>query len=117
MRSLLFSKRPNKPKKHLRRPRLLIRRVVGDSMLPFLKSDQIVLAVGTFKTLQPGDVVVFRHEGLEKIKRIHSIKDEYVFLVGDNADISTDSRTFGWLHVTTVVAKVRWPASDKTKNS
>jgi phage repressor protein C with HTH and peptisase S24 domain len=109
MRSQLSLKKPRKPKKATRKSRIIIRRVVGDSMLPFLRPDQIVVAMGNYKTLQPGDVVVFRHEGLEKIKRIHSIKDDYVYLVGDNPDTSTDSRAFGWLHITTVIAKVRWP--------
>jgi type IV secretory pathway protease TraF len=59
--------------------------------------------------LVPGDIVVVRHEGLEKIKRIEQIDGVKLFIVGDNQAASTDSRHFGWIDRSAVVGKVIWP--------
>jgi type IV secretory pathway protease TraF len=61
------------------------------------------------RRLRPGDIVVLSHGGLEKIKRIRDIRDGHIFVVGDNQEQSTDSRSFGWLHMTAVDGKVVWP--------
>lgn len=104
MKSLKSSGKPrNKPKL------LIIRRVHGDSMLPTLKPGHIVIGSSYYSLLRLGDVVIVRHGGLEKVKRIHLISKDHLFLVGDNEDHSTDSRSFGWLHVSVVAAKVLWP--------
>lgn len=96
-----------KPKK---RPKLVLLRLVrGDSMLPALRPGHVVVGTGRYALLRPGDVVIVRHGGLEKIKRIGQINKDQLFLVGDNQAHSTDSRAFGWLHVSVVVAKVVWP--------
>lgn len=109
--------KPNKRKRAHKRPLVLIRRVVGESMLPYLKPEHVVIAFGNYKALQPGDVVVFRHQGLDKIKRVYEIAGEYVYLLGDNPEASTDSRAFGYVHISTIVAKVWWPeTSPKTKS-
>lgn len=86
---------------------LLIRRVVGDSMLPALPAERLIIAVRLH--YKPGDVVVVRHDGREKIKRVHSMQDGQVFLLGDNPPESTDSRHFGWLPKEVIVGKVVWP--------
>lgn len=94
----------------LKKPRLFVlRRIVGDSMLPTLKPGHIVVGTSRYTGLVPGDVVVVRHGGLEKVKRIKELKHDHLYLVGDNENKSTDSRTFGWLHVSVVAAKVIWP--------
>ncbi len=88
---------------------LIIRRVVGHSMLPVLPPGTLVWGTRYFKRLKPGNVVVIVHEDKEKIKRIDQIKDNEVFVVGDHPDASTDSRQFGWLDISLVQAKIIWP--------
>lgn len=52
-----------------------------------------------------GDVVVLRR-GKFIIKRIARIKDNKVFIIGDNKSESTDSRSFGWLNKELIIGKV-----------
>ena len=77
-------------------------------MLPTLVPGRVVLAVRP-RNIRAGDVVVVRHDGLEKIKRVRDIQSDKVFLTGDNFLHSTDSRDFGWLDTGLVVARVIWP--------
>lgn len=78
-------------------------------MRPILEPGSIVVGSLRFRGPRPGEIVVLRHAGLEKIKRIKDIKDNQVFVVGDNPDSSTDSRSFGWLPTSAIMAKVIWP--------
>lgn len=78
-------------------------------MLPTLQSGRIVIGAQNLGRLRVGDVVIVSHGGLEKIKRITVMRTEHVFLCGDNPEHSTDSRSFGWLHVSVIRAKVIWP--------
>ena len=88
---------------------LLLRQIVGKSMLPKFKDGGVLVASGWFGRLRPHDVVIVRHGGREKVKRIREVSGGQLFLLGDNADMSTDSRDFGWLPLETVTAKVIWP--------
>ncbi|HSX46586.1 MAG TPA: nickel-type superoxide dismutase maturation protease [Patescibacteria group bacterium] len=88
---------------------LLIRRVVGHSMVPILPPKTLVFGLRYFRKLKPGEVVVVEHEGLEKIKRIDQIENDQVFLLGDHPETSTDSRHFGWLPLEAIKAKIVWP--------
>jgi phage repressor protein C with HTH and peptisase S24 domain len=103
MKSPRSSGKPKKPKL------LLIRRISGESMLPAFRPGRIVIAVPYYKTLRPGDVVIIRHEGLEKIKRVARITQGQVYVTGDNQAYSTDSRLFGWLDRSAIIAKIIWP--------
>jgi phage repressor protein C with HTH and peptisase S24 domain len=77
-------------------------------MAPTLAPGQLVVGRRT-DTLQPGDVVIVSHNGLEKIKRIEQQQGNLLYLLGDNPASSTDSRNFGWVQADSIVAKVVWP--------
>jgi nickel-type superoxide dismutase maturation protease len=88
---------------------LLVRRVVGNSMLPVLTPGTVILAWTRPIRLRPGDIVVLRHDGIEKIKRVRAVDGRRVYVLGDNAAASTDSRAFGWLDRSIVRGRVWWP--------
>ena len=77
-------------------------------MLPTLKAGQLVIGRVT-RELQAGDVVIVSHDGIEKIKRIEQQQGDLIYLLGDNAVASKDSRSFGWLPAKDIIAKVVWP--------
>lgn len=77
-------------------------------MLPTLMPGQLVVGRRT-DALRPGDVVIVSHNGLEKIKRIERTQGDLLYLLGDNPAASTDSRSFGWVQASAIVAKVVWP--------
>lgn len=81
-------------------------RVHGTSMAPTLPVGRVLIARQWFWRLRPNEVVVFHHDGVDKIKRIQKIAADRIFVVGDNEPASTDSRSFGWLPKATVIAKV-----------
>ena len=91
----------------------LLRRVVGASMEPMLSPGQLILATPLFRRLRPGQVVVLRKNSRELIKRIERLDSDKIFVIGDNPDSSTDSRQFGWLDISTVIARVIRPKLSK----
>lgn len=94
----------------LKKPKLALRRIVGDSMSPTFKAGQIIFVIGRFHNVQPRDVIVFEHQGIEKVKRIFQVDvHKGVFVRGDNSSASTDSRTFGWINFDEITGKVLWP--------
>lgn len=97
------------PRKLREREPIMVRRVSGESMQPYVGPGAVVVARGVFIKLKKYDVVVVRQHGIEKIKRILQIKDGKMFLVGDNPSKSKDSRHFGWVPTDWVVGKVIWP--------
>ncbi len=83
-------------------------KVVGHSMEPTLKQNQIVLASSIpyfFKKPKVGDIVVLKRQKYI-IKRISKIKKEKIFVEGDNKKESTDSRSFGWIGKDSILGKV-----------
>lgn len=77
-------------------------------MMPTLTAGQIVVGV---RLLKPRlyDIVIVRHDKLEKIKRISKIEEDKIFVSGDNPAESKDSRHFGWLSKDSIIARVVWP--------
>jgi len=86
----------------------LIRRVVGLSMSPNLKPGRIILGLSLGKP-KVGELIIFNHDGLEKIKRVDKIETNTVFVLGDNPSQSTDSRQFGNVDSSQIIARVLWP--------
>lgn len=78
-------------------------------MLPIFKPGHILLAVHDEHAPKEGDAVLVKHGGLEKVKRLKQIKDNRIFVEGDNQERSTDSRSFGWLHHSVIEGRVVWP--------
>src|SRR5665647_351297 len=104
MKLLKYSGKP-------KRPKLFLRRVVGVSMLPTFRQGQIIVASANVSDVQVGDIVMVQHEGLEKIKRVADLRPGGLFLLGDNSAASSGSRTFGWLDMSALRAKIVWPHS------
>jgi len=91
---------------------LLLRQIVGRSMHPHFPEGKVVIANGWFRRLQPRDVVIIMHDGIEKIKRIEQVRPREVYVLGDNVEASTDSRDFGWIASELIRGKVVWPRID-----
>ena len=79
-------------------------------MSPTLREGKIIFARTFYGELNPHDIVIVNHGGIEKIKRIQKITAEHVYIVGDNPAQSTDSREFGWIARDRVSAKLLWPS-------
>ena len=78
-------------------------------MLPALRSGEQVIVKKSAK-IKAGDIVIAQHpykRSVEMIKRIEKIEsDGKFFLIGDNADESTDSRAFGAVSIECIKGKV-----------
>lgn len=86
----------------------MLRRISGDSMFPSFENGQTVF-IKAARPISEGDVVMFLHNGLEKIKRVSGVDADKLYVLGDNPRFSTDSRHFGDIPLDTVVGKVIWP--------
>ena len=77
-------------------------------MDPTLPHGTIVLVRST-RNVNPNDIVLCRHpfkRDTQIVKRVKECGEKGVFVVGDNPDQSTDSRSFGtipWVRVVGVV--------------
>ncbi len=80
--------------------------VHGKSMNPILKEGQDVLVSSWLYKPKVGDIVVIKKNGKEMIKRIQTIRDRDIFVIGDNVSESTDSRHFGPIEKAQIVGKI-----------
>ena len=87
---------------------LVLRRVVGQSMLPSLREGQVVVGWKFFKP-EVGCVVIAKQSGREVIKRIKRIDNGKIWLEGDNKEQSTDSRQHGYVSPKSLRAVVIYP--------
>jgi phage repressor protein C with HTH and peptisase S24 domain len=76
-------------------------------MAPTLPAGKLVVAVRA-RRAKAGDIVILWHDDMRKIKRVQAVRDDRIFVVGDN-QASTDSRDFGWLPQDAILAKLIWP--------
>jgi signal peptidase I len=82
-------------------------RIEGNSMEPTYRSGDYVLVCQAGFSPKKGDVVVLQRPGARKlIKRVDRIGPEGIFVIGDNASMSTDSREFGAIAASDVTGKV-----------
>jgi signal peptidase I len=95
------------------RSRIVVR---GWSMAPTLLPGDVVLTrpLGWRRRVRVGQVVVLRDPAAADhlvIKRVHGVRGDQVYVLGDDPDHSTDSRVWGWLPAAAVrrVVLVRWP--------
>lgn len=82
-----------------------IRRIVGDSMSPYLNDRDLIL-VQRINKYRVGDVVGFKSNDKIFIKRVHEIRNNQVYVLGDNPDNSLDSRKLGWIDRENLVFKL-----------
>lgn len=89
---------------------LLVFTIVGKSMEPTFSHNEKVLA-WKFSIYRKNDVAIIKdpRNGRILLKRIVDIKNNELFVEGDNKKGSTDSRHFGWIPQKNIIAKVMYP--------
>jgi len=97
--------------------------ISGNSMLPTLKNNSMIIVDQyLFKlfTIKKEDILIFRVENDEVIKRIHglpgetietkerqlTLKKDEIYVLGDNPKESIDSRMYGPLKINNIVGKI-----------
>lgn len=66
-------------------------------MLPSYRPGRFVICSRRYRILHLGDVVVVRYRGRTLITRITRMREDEIFIEGDNPGESIDSRQLGWL--------------------
>lgn len=89
---------------------IVVRRVVGHSMMPTLKPGAIVLGL-TWMKPAVGQILIVRDGDKEIIKRLKSSSNDELELVGDNHSDSLDSSKLGTFSSDQVIAVVVFPRS------
>lgn len=87
---------------------IAIFKVRDESMEPTLHSGDYVFVNKWHRKLNVGEIIVLRHplEGIYIVKRIKSIDNNAIYVVGDNLNQSEDSRKFGSVDKSRLLGKV-----------
>lgn len=90
--------------------------ICGESMLPTYKDGECLFATRLFKKseLKEGDVIVYKaptEEGELVVKRVRLVKKNlagelFFYCLGDNAEVSYDSRYYGFVSSDRVICKL-----------
>ena len=88
----------------------MLRRVVGDSMLPVLSDGQVVFGL-KLKKPSLNSIVIVKRKDREIIKRVTKMDGDKLYILGENLPHSTDSREFGWITLKDILATVIWPTN------
>lgn len=83
--------------------------IAEDSMEPTLHAGEWVLGIRRPRRVAPGTVVVVDHPhrpGFQLAKRVATVAGDAVMVLGDDAARSVDSRHFGPVPATGVVARL-----------
>lgn len=79
--------------------------VEGLSMVPsYAPGERLIVRYGA--SFEVGDVVLVDFKNRIDIKRVKSISGDQVFIEGDNDSVSVDSRQYGPVKNSRVIAKV-----------
>lgn len=85
-------------------------KVIGNSMLPTFKPGRFLFVSPLpyfFMKPKVNDTVVIRHNNMEIVKRIKRIESNNSYnIIGDNLTESTDSRVYGPVPKSSILAKV-----------
>lgn len=82
-----------------------LRRVRGGSMQPTLRDRQIILFI-RLKSVSVRDIVLARVGDREVVKRVSGVEATGYWLRGDNPDNSTDSRHYGIVDKSAIIASM-----------
>lgn len=102
MRTQRTARQPNRTKL------FLFHRVIANGMSPVRRPSRLVLAVPR-RRYQDEDVVLIRHNGMEKLERVRAVQGSQYEVRVDNPATSTDSRQFGLIEKQAILGKVVWP--------
>lgn len=99
-------------------------KVIGDSMYPTYKDGDVLFISKKFYRLTLNQIYVYKSpkSNRDVLKRLVSmrtlINKKYLYFLGDNAEVSIDSRNYGYVEETNVVGKVIFHVRSKnyTKN-
>jgi len=77
----------------------------------FFPGETVLVIKKIFSIISVGDVVVLYDPRTKKqiLKRVSKIKNTMYFVLGDNANESTDSRVFGWVFKSAIIGRVIYP--------